>query len=207
MRFVFVLFDELGVASQADVMFDVEIIFRARRQAVRTEFSSSGEKQMPRDPEGGEQYRVQIEPVIIRIAPVHVIIISAHPSQKDHGDQDRKNNDLAEHDPTAVTVLHVCEAIHRNRNGPGDFGYVVLVAAGEKPGKGGHGSGEHPEKKRNRGQGNQYDAAEQKKIKSACIHISTEWLDRWSKIHRSQRNGKDQPGDPPWSDDLIQSTE
>jgi len=207
MRFLFALCDEPGMAPQADVMFDVEIIFRARRQAVRTEFSSSGEKQIPRDPEGGEQYRVQIEPVIIRIAPVHVIIISAHPSKNDHGDQDRKSDGLPEGDPTAVTVLHVCEAILRNRNGPGDFGYVVLVAAGEKPGKGGHGSGEHPEKKRNRGQGNQYDAAEQKKIKSACIHISAEWRDRRSKIHGSQCGSKDQPGDPPRPDDLIHSTE
>ena len=80
MRFGFSLSDETGMAPQADVMFEVEVVFRARSQAVRTILSAPPSvDQMPRERECGEQYRVQIEPVIIRIAPVHIIIVFARP--------------------------------------------------------------------------------------------------------------------------------
>ena len=156
MRFVFAFHDEPGMATQADVMLEVEVIFRARRQTVRTILSAPPRvDQMPRDREGGEQYRVQIESVIIRIAPVHVIIIPACPYQNDHGDQDGENDDLAERNPAAAAVLHVCEAIRRNGNRPGDFGHAVFVPSNKKTGKGGYGSSEHPERKHNKRQRDQ----------------------------------------------------
>ena len=206
MWFGFGFCDEPGMTPQADMMIEVEVVFRARSQAERTIMSAPPRvDQMPRDREGGEQHRIQIEPVIIRVAPVHGIIIPARPCQNDHGDQNGKNDGLPERNPVAAgTVLHVREAIRRNGNRSGDFRHVVFVPSNKKTGQGGHGSSEDPERKHNKRQRNQYDLAQQGKIRDTIIHISADRRDRRSEIYRSQRRGKDQPGDPPRANDGAQ---
>ena len=134
MRFVFAFRDELGMATQADVMLRIEGVDRARRQAVRTAFPSSAEKQMPRNTEGGESCRVCKESVgQCRIKKVEPGIFAAHVVRDESDDQDRIENRLPESLPMADEIIHLHKIRFRYGIGPDDLRRGLFLLPGQFP--------------------------------------------------------------------------